>query len=228
MTDDLPSSELTPSDISLRPAVPTDALEAAPLIYAAGPALFNCLFGPGPAEATAFFQTLFAQPDSVFSFENAVVAEQAGRIVGLAHAIPAAQYHRGNALPRQMLRRGPLFLLRLLPVMFALHRSTQTPPPDALYLGLLSVAPSRRGLGIGTRLLEGVHTRAADTGCTCVCLHAEVENAGARRLYERHGYTVVAEYPTPRAARWGVTGFVGMRKDLSPSEPESFGPYSPD
>lgn len=205
-----------PAEVILRPAAPADAPDAAQLIYAAGPALFNRLFGPRPEEAVAFFQTLFALPDSVFSFENAIVAEQDGRVVGLAAAVPAAQYHRGSAVPRQILRRGPLFLLRLLTVVFALGRSSQPPPPGTYYLGILSVTEPMRGQGIGTRLLEEVHRQAGAAGCTAVCLHADLGNAGARRLYERHGYRTVAEYPTPRAARWGVTGFVGMRKELTP------------
>lgn len=205
-----------PAEVTLRPATPGDAPEAAQLIHAAGPALFSRLFGPRPEDAVAFFQTLFALPDSVFSFENAIIAEQDGRVVGLAQAIPAAQYHRGSAVPRQMLRRGPLFLLRLMPLVFALGRSSQPPPPGTHYLGILSVTEAMRGQGIGTRLLEEVHRQAGAAGCHAVCLHAEQGNAVARRLYERHGYQVIAEYPTPRAARWGVAGFVGMRKELTP------------
>lgn len=203
-----------PAEALLRPATPADAPEAARLIYDAGPTLFVRLFGPRPEDAISFFQTLFAQTDSVFSYETAIVAQQEGQAVGLAAAIPAAQYHRGSAVPRQILRRGPLFLLRLIPVVFALRRSTQPPPPGTYYLGILSVTPTMRGQGIGTRLLEDVHRRAAADGAAAVCLHAELGNAGARQLYERHGYRAVAEYPTPRAARWGVTGFIGMRKEL--------------
>ena len=36
------------------------------------------------------------------------------------------------------------------------------------------------------------------------------------RLYARHGYQVTAEYSTPRAARWGVSGFAAMRKEVGP------------
>lgn len=206
------------SGVTLRSAGPDDAPEAARLIYAAGPALFDSLFGPTEAETTAFFEALFALPDSLYSFENAVVAVQNGQVVGLAQAVPAAQYHRGRAVLKQILRRGPRLWLRLVRAVLALGRSSQAPPPEAFYLGLLSVTPARRGLGIGTRLLDDVHRRAAEGHYSAVCLHAELGNAGAQRLYARHGYRMTGEYPTPRAAHWGVTGFVGMRKEINPGQ----------
>ena len=210
------ADEVTPAEVTLRPGTPADAAEAAPLIHAAGPALYDRLFGPRPEDAVRFFEALFGLPDSLFSYENATVAEAGGRVVGLALAVTAAQYRRGAALPRQLLRRGLPFLMRLLPAAFALRRSTLPPPPDSLYLGILSVAAPHRSGGIGGRLLEEVGRRAQEAGCAGVCLHAERDNAGARRFYERHGYRITHEHPTPRAARWGVAGFVGMRKEIHP------------
>lgn len=201
-------------EITLRPAAPGDAAEAAALIHAAGPALYSWLFGPTREEAEALFGALFVRGGSVFSHENGTVAVQNGRVVGLALAVSAAAYHRGWALPRMLLRRGPRFLLRLVPAAFALNGSTLPPPSGAFYLGILAVAPEARDRGVGTRLLEEVQRRAREAGCDSVCLHAEIGNVGARRFYARHGYAVTHERPTPCAARRGVTGFVGMRKAL--------------
>ncbi len=212
------SPETPPDKVILRPGTPADAAGAAPLIRAAGPVLYDRLFGPRPEDAVGFFETLFGLPDSLFSYENATVAVAVadGRVVGLALAVPAAHSHRGAALPRQLLRRGPRFLLRLLPAVLALRRSTTPPPPDAFYLGILSVAASHRNHGIGARLLGEVHRRAQEAGCVCVCLYAERDNDGARRFYERHGYRVTHEHSTPRAAAWGVSGFVGMCREPPP------------
>ncbi len=200
--------------ITLRPAAPGDAAVAAALIHAAGPALYSWLFGPTRADAEALFGALFVLGGSVFSHENGVVAVQDGRVVGLALAVSATAYHRGWALPRMLLRRGPRFLLRLVPAAFALNGSTLPPPPGAFYLGILAVAPDARSRGVGGRLLGEVERLARGAGCDSVCLHAEIGNAGARRFYARHGYVVTHERPTPRAARRGVAGFVGMRKAL--------------
>ncbi len=209
----LPPGDPSP-DVTLRRAAPGDAAEAAPLIYAAGPALYDRLFGPTRSDALALFQPLFAGTDSLFSHENGTVAVRDGRVVGLALAVPAAGYHRGRAVPHLLLRRGPRFLLGLLPAVWALRRSTVSPPADSYYLGILAVAPDARGAGLGGLLLAEVSRRAQAAGCACVCLHAEQDNVGARRFYARAGFRVTHERETPGAVRWGITGFVGMRREV--------------
>ena len=205
----------TPSDvIVLRPATPDDAREAAPLIREAGPALFDRVFGPRPDDAVRFFERLFARSDVPFSYQSALVAVQGGEVVGLALAAPAWARRQNSwrmlyLLPRY---RGLSAPLRLLPVVRAFWSAT-SPPREAYYLSILAVRPDRRGRGIGGQLLAAVGRQAAETGCPMVCPHAEMDNAGARRFYERHGYRVTSEHPTPRAAAWGVVGFAAMRKE---------------
>ncbi len=206
-----------PLDVLLRPATPTDAQSAAALMYAAGPRLFSRIYGPRPEDAVRFFAAAFLQSGTPFSQENATVAEQSGEVVGLASSLPGSALR--DAWPtvgRLMLRgRGPLFLVRLLPAVFDLRGSGDVTPPDACYLGILSVRADRRGHGIGGLLLADVCRRAESAGFGAVCLHAELDNDGARRFYARHGFAVTAERPTPRAVRWGVSGFVTMRKETA-------------
>lgn len=205
--------------IILRPATPADAHAAAPLIRAAGPALFDRMFGPRAGDAVCFFERLFARPDAPFSYQAALVAVRGEEVVGLALAAPARVRRRNSwrmlyLLPRH---RGLGALLRLAPVLRAFWSATAPPPPDSYYLSILSVRAGERGRGIGTLLLAAMDRRAIEAGCPAVCLHAELDNAGARRLYVRHGYQVTAEYRTPRAARWGVSGFAAMRKEVGPN-----------
>ena len=204
--------------VILRPATPADAAEAAALIYAAGPRLFDRIYGPRPEDAVRFFAAAFIRPGTPFSYENATLAAQSGEIVGLAASLPASTLrHAWPAVGRLMLRRGPLFLLRLLPAILDMRGSTDVTPPEAHYLGILSVRADRRGQGIGGLLLADVCRRADAAGCAAVCLHAELDNHAARRFYARHGFAVTAEHPTPRAARWGVSGFAAMRKEMRPA-----------
>jgi ribosomal protein S18 acetylase RimI-like enzyme len=65
--------------------------------------------------------------------------------------------------------------------------------PGAMQLLSLFVSPATRGSGIGGRLVEAFLAEAAARGRPEVHLWVRTENAVARRLYERHGFTPVAE-----------------------------------
>ncbi len=54
----------------------------------------------------------------------------------------------------------------------------------------IGVAPSARGAGVGSRLLEALLDLAAERGCAALSLSVEDGNA-ARRLYERYGFARV-------------------------------------
>ncbi len=75
-------------------------------------------------------------------------------------------------------------------------------PVGAVYLGLrdadcwlelLEVSPDQQGQGIGTHALAWVTGHAAGGRATRLQVHRR--NARARTLYERAGFTVVAETP---------------------------------
>ena len=51
------------------------------------------------------------------------------------------------------------------------------------------VAPEERGAGVGSALLEAAEAKLAERGADVVAIEALAENAGARRLYERRGYS---------------------------------------
>ena len=207
--------ELSQFSVQLRPATLTDAPEAALLIFEASPALSTRIYGPTAADAQAFFEAVFPLPGLPYSSESGIVAVRGGEVVGLALAAPVREVQRGwPQMARQMVRRKGLGIAwRMLPVMWDLHGSTTTPPPDAYYLSILSVRADCRGQGIGGRLLAEVCRRAEEQGFSSIYLHAEIDNAAARRLYGRHGFETVAEHPTPRAVRWGVQGFATLRRN---------------
>ena len=54
----------------------------------------------------------------------------------------------------------------------------------------LYVVPEWRDKGVGSRLLSAAETALADRGAEVVAVQALAPNAAARRMYERHGYTV--------------------------------------
>jgi [ribosomal protein S18]-alanine N-acetyltransferase len=57
------------------------------------------------------------------------------------------------------------------------------------YLDLLGVRPEVRGGGVGSALVVAVVRELADRGCEVVNLTVRETNLGARRLYERLGFT---------------------------------------
>jgi ribosomal protein S18 acetylase RimI-like enzyme len=79
--------------------------------------------------------------------------------------------------------------------MVALAPVAETLMPDTWRTGeriaeieTLSVAPAARGEGIGSALLERIDTELEAIGVRDVMVGAFVTNAGAIRLYERHGF----------------------------------------
>ncbi len=65
--------------------------------------------------------------------------------------------------------------------------------PPFLYLDDFSVAAACRGQGIGSRLLDMAEEYAATLGLGEIHLHVGRDNLGARRLYRRRGFGVLAE-----------------------------------
>jgi len=68
------------------------------------------------------------------------------------------------------------------------------PPPstDAFYINNIAVDGTRRGLGLGARLLDQAIDTARAAGYRSVELDVTVSNDGAIRFYERFGFNRVS------------------------------------
>ena len=58
----------------------------------------------------------------------------------------------------------------------------------------LAVTGACRGQGVGTMLLEAVAQRARELGCRRVTLEVDMDNPGAKKLYERSGFVMTQEF----------------------------------
>ena len=56
------------------------------------------------------------------------------------------------------------------------------------YIETIEVTPTQRGKGVGAELLCRVEDSARSAGALSLWLHVDETNAGAIRLYERHGF----------------------------------------
>ncbi|MBZ0325266.1 MAG: GNAT family N-acetyltransferase, partial [Alphaproteobacteria bacterium] len=63
------------------------------------------------------------------------------------------------------------------------------------FVDVVAVLPDFRGRGIGVRLLADARRRADAAGRKTLSLIVSDANAGARRLYERHGFRVMDSRP---------------------------------
>jgi len=73
--------------------------------------------------------------------------------------------------------------------------------PDDAKLRLLLVEPWARGLGVGGALIDAVIAYARANGDRRVVLWTNAPLTGARRLYDRRGFRLIAEEPH---ADWGI------------------------
>ena len=75
---------------------------------------------------------------------------------------------------------------------------------DSWYVNVLACFPEHRGKGLGSSLLEIADALGRAAGRPAMSVIVAGDNAGARRLYERHGYRETARRPCVREG-WQTT-----------------------
>ncbi|WP_303311582.1 GNAT family N-acetyltransferase [Hymenobacter sp. BT730] len=76
---------------------------------------------------------------------------------------------------------------------------------DALYLGMLSVAPDRQALGIGKKLMQAGEEYARKRGCPVMRITVISLRHELLAWYERHGYQRTGQtVPFPTDPRFGL------------------------
>ncbi|MBZ9751998.1 GNAT family N-acetyltransferase [Deinococcus sp. HMF7604] len=193
---------MRPAPVTIRPATPTDAPFAAPLIQATiGPIGWALTGTPSDAEAAEVIEQLFPLSGHRLSFERVRVAERDGRPLGLLLAYPGA----AAELLDQPLRA------RLRALGQADHIE-QEGTPGELYLDTLAVSEAARNQGIGAQLLAAAAVWARELGLPRLGLLAQDGNPAAR-LYERSGF-VVAGHRTLAGGH-----YTHLTRDLPPTAP---------
>lgn len=117
-----------------------------------------------------------------FSYRNAIVREQDDEVVACLIGYPLDD----DSSPADYSE---------IPPMFVPLQQLEDMAPGTWYVNVLATRPAHRGKGIGHELLALAETIAADLGKRGLSIIVSDSNAGARRLYERAGYSELASRP---------------------------------
>lgn len=203
-----------PGNIEFRPARAADAADLAPLVYESSHELLDFIFGDRLQAETAL-ANMMARPGGHFGYRFATTMTQDDDIVGLMLG-----YGRQQLVGEEL--TGMLNMLRATPVSRWPHLagrvgralSGYVPPPagDAFYINNIAVDGSRRGAGLGRRLLDHVVERSRRERYRCIELDVTAPNSGAIRFYENYGFRVVSTSGTDAVERrYGLPRLLRMR-----------------
>jgi ribosomal protein S18 acetylase RimI-like enzyme len=121
----------------------------------------------------------FGQKDNRISYQNALVMEEEGEVVGVAIFYDGAKARELDvALERSAAKKS--------------GDSNYSIPTEAeaseFYMDALSVTPYSQGKGYGRKLIKAACDRARKLGHHRIALLVEVDHEAAKRLYERVGF----------------------------------------
>ena len=166
----------------IRHAVRGDAAKAVPLILQAIGSIAYVMTGATDAEEAASILTdFFGREQNRVSYENALVLEEEGELVGLVIFYDGAGA-RGLDAPLQRAAARKSGRLD--------YRIPTEPEAPEFYLDTLSVSPGYQGKGYGSKLVEAACDRARRLGHVRIALLVETDAPGPKRLYERLGFRV--------------------------------------
>jgi ribosomal protein S18 acetylase RimI-like enzyme len=207
---------MTQMSFPLRPATPADPADA--LLYLSAKPYYDAYAG-SEARARGLLASVYGRRGHAASFEVCSVVELDGDLAGVIAWFPVTE---GDERARRFVsltapRVPPWRWPALLRHLRAAGHVSPHPPPRALYVDALAVAPEFRRRGVATALLAAAEHAAKAGGFEGLALDTGLHNDAARSLYEALGFRQgeVRRAPSPRvAAAIGGPGFVGYVKSL--------------
>ena len=126
----------------------------------------------------------YARENVNFSYQNCVVAEKDGAVVGMMLSFAMREPPPEGREPELASEVDPV-----------LAPYAELEDYGSLYVSALAVFSEHRGLGIGTRLLQEARRRARAMDLDRLSLICFEKNVGAMRLYRRLGFCELARRP---------------------------------
>ncbi len=163
--------------VEFRPARRTDARDIARLFQisseGASDYIWSQLAEPGEPLLDVG-ERRYARDDVDFSWQNCLIAEAEGRVVGMMHSYA--------------MREDPDPTPPTDPVL-APYADMEV--ADTLYLSSLALHEGWRNQGLGAQFLQHAQARAEQLALRGLSLIDYAANTGARRFYERHDFRIV-------------------------------------
>jgi ribosomal protein S18 acetylase RimI-like enzyme len=167
-----------------RHAIIDDARVLAELVNYAGEGLPHYLWGTlaeSGEDAWDVGRRRAARDDGSFSYRNAAIIER--------------DEHCAGCLIGYEISDDPEPIADDMPAMFVPLQELENLVPGTWYVNVLAVRPQFRGHGLGTQLLDLADKTAQSLGKRGLSVIVSDANTGARRLYERCGYSQSATRP---------------------------------
>jgi ribosomal protein S18 acetylase RimI-like enzyme len=160
-------------NITLRPARKSDSRRIAELyrISSDGVAdyIWSKLATPGE-DILEVGQRRYEREGTLFSYQNCKMVEREGEIIGMLVAFPMR-------VDAEYVETDPV----LVPY-------SVLEEDESYYVCGMAIEPAFRGQGLGTQLLSEAERSARALGFSKLSLIVFEQNAGAKRLYDRHDY----------------------------------------
>ncbi len=167
----------------IRPAVPEDASQVAPLLILAMQHIAGVFANSERYEdAIPFFEAFFRRADNQYSHIHTQVFEEQGRILGSVTGYDGARLHE--------LRQPVLDQIRKTDRDFTPGDETEA---GEFYLDCINVHNDHQGKGIGKMLVDAFCNKAISLGHERVGLIVDLGNPTAKKFYESMGFKVVDE-----------------------------------
>jgi GNAT superfamily N-acetyltransferase len=166
------------SEVTIRPGKREDSATIAQLFLISSDGLAEYIWSkvaePGETALDAGARR-YAREGVAFSYQNCVLAEVDGTVVGMAHSFPMDAEPAAEPQPDPVLRPY-----------------AELEDYGSLYLSGVALFAEHRRRGIGTQLMVSVDDRARSLGRPRVSLICFERNEGAMRLYRRLSFEELA------------------------------------
>lgn len=204
--------------VTVRAARPEDAMACAPMIYSAGPDVFNYFSGSTDERVTfRFLEAAFSSNKGEFGYANHWVAEKDGVVLGVAAGY---SLERKKAVEKGMLS----FMISYFGFFgiwgamfrgFMIESKLSPPGPGEFMISHVGVAPEARSQGVGGALFNRLFEEGRSAGMTSAVLDVAATNPRAQALYERLGFEVThTVMEGAHSKHGGIISHYRMKKPL--------------